>query len=516
MTFRTFVADSPTRQQWLIAALGASVCALSCSPGNSARTNANGNNTTGGSGSFNPGGTGGGSAFNPQSDASIPGNVNTALCAKFGNLACHVVDCGGTLKTTVTAKVYDPAGKNPLYDVVVYVPNAAVADISNGVTCETCATPVTGDPIASALTNAQGQFTMENVPVGTSVPMVIQIGKWRRQITLPEVKACQDNTFDDPTLFRLPKNQSEGHLPKIAISTGEADSLECLLRRIGVDDSEFTNPNGTGRINLFLTPCVAGACDPSDSMYSANGQAFPSAWTSLWGSVDQLKVYDIVLMSCTGSQSAGRDVTTVQKQALKDYLYAGGRAFLEHYNYSWLRGGLEDQAIEDTRKYTTTPFPPMATWATAANPSIDTGSPSYVPYSIDTSFPKGNDFADWLVNVGASTTKGTINLMDVKHPALSVITPPSQRWVYNATAVPYFMANTPFESAPDQQCGRVVHTGIHVAIVASDSTSSPFPTGCKPENPLSAQEKAMEFLLFDLSSCVLPPDVQQQPPPPIN
>jgi len=332
------------------------------------------------------------------------------------------------------------------------------------------------------------------------------------------VKPCQDNAFDDPNLFRLPRNQSEGHIPKIAMTTGEADSLECLLRRIGVDASEFTNPDGPGRINLFGDPCTEGDCSPAITSY-ASGGAIPSAYDSLWNSADNLRKYDIVFMSCTGSQSAGRDKTTAHKQALKEYLDTGGRAFIEHYHYAWLRGGSEAMEIEDKRKYLPTPFPVVATWALPDNPDIDVGSPSAVDYTIDTGFPKGNSFADWLVNVGATPARGTISLLDVKHPALAV-EPVAQRWIYRDTtsvagvaAVPFLSVNTPIEQAatPEMQCGRFVHTGIHVAVAASDETDQPFDTGCTAA-PLTPQEKAMEFLIFDLSSCVMKNDVPPEPP----
>jgi hypothetical protein len=450
---------------------------------------------------------------------AAPGN--TGPCDADGWL-CKIDACDGKPKTSVRAKIYDPAGKVPLYNVAVYVPNAALDDIATGPICDTCATPVSGKPVASALTGATGEFVMQDVPVGVGVPLVIQIGKWRRQIAMPEVKACQENAFNDPQTFRLPKNQSEGHLPRIAITTGEADSLECLLRRIGVTDSEFTNPTGSGRINLYDDDLIGTAgVDPATSSF-ANGGPFPVA-SQLFSSDASLGAYDIVLMSCQGSESAGRGKTTAQKQVLKNFLDSGGRAFLEHYHYSWLRGGVltadmkvsvpspEGAGIDGLHKYQLTPFPPVAVWQDPVTLAFPAGGDS--TFSIDTSFPKGNDMADWLVNVGASTTRGSIPLIDVKNPAISAIPEVAQRWVYDGSSVPYLSANTPIEKAatPDQQCGRLVHTGIHVAKVTMDKVA-PFPSGCRDENDLSPQEKAMEFLLFDLSSCVMNDKTKNEPP----
>ena len=419
---------------------------------------------------------------------------------------CKIPDCTGKTPTTIRATVYDPAGVNPLYDVAVYVPNAELSPIATGATCETCATPVSGSPITSALTDPRGEFLLDkDVPAGIDVPLVIQIGKWRRAIKLPEVKACQENTFTDHELMRLPRNQSEGNLPKIALATGDADALECFLRRVGVSDSEFTNPDGPGRVNLYV--------DTGAASYEA-GAKFPPA-TQLWSSLATMKSYDIVLNACSGTDDATREgITAANKSDLKAYLDGGGRVFLEHYHDTWLRGGNEDPSIEAELGYQKTPFPAMAVWLPPNDVDYQAGHPgAFAPYSVNVSFPKGKDFADWLQFVGASPKGlGTIDLYDVKHPAMSPL-PPSQAWISDATGVPYFSFNTPLEAAPDAQCGRLVHTGIHVGVekLTSDD-NGPFPGACA-SHPMVAQEKALEFLLFDLSSCVMTPDEPPMPPP---
>ena len=94
-----------------------------------------------------------------------------------------------------------------------------------------------------------------NAPSGTNIPLVIQIGKWRRKIILPTVTKCQDNAFNDPNTVRLPRNMNDRgtgdaagdvHMPQIALSTGHSDALDCLLRKIGIADSEFTPDSGGG------------------------------------------------------------------------------------------------------------------------------------------------------------------------------------------------------------------------------------------------------------------------------
>jgi hypothetical protein len=434
---------------------------------------------SGGSGSLNLGG--GGPALNLD-----------------GGSTTDPANCPDGKKTTVSGVVYDPAGRVPLYNVVVYVPTKPDLDpIASGASCDSCTTPVPA--VTDALSDAAGKFVLEDVPAGTNVPLVIQIGKWQRKTSIPQVIACQDNPITDPELTRLPRTQAEGHIPRIGLSTGHSDALECLLRKIGIADSEFTTDAEAGRVNMFRG-CVGsdGVAYPASKFAATldNGATFPS--TSELFTSGKIADYDMLVFSCEGHKCT--DLQTSENiAALEAYEDKGGRVFLDHAHYNWINHS--NGPIQDAAEFSSGDDPP-----------------SPLPTQIDMSFSKGQAFAQWLLNVSASKTLGELDIVAAQNSCSKVDPTLAQSWISTSNPVGnfYVTINTPVgkSGAPLDACGRVVFTDLHVsgAVMDSSHDDTPFPGGCVSTD-ITPQEKALEFMLFDLSSCVQKENMPPEKPP---
>lgn len=402
-------------------------------------------------------------------------------------LECKRVTCDNGGTTTITGKVYDPAGANALYNVLVYIPGGPNGDkplppiansLDTNVACETCAAMAL-DPMVSALTNTKGEFKLENVPVDKDVPVVVQIGKWRRQLKFDVSKKCEENKVPDRE-FRLPKNGSEGDMPHIAVTAGGCDALECLLRGIGVDDKEFVaGGDPSGHIHVFN-----GEMGEFKNGPLAGGTTADPFGGQLWNDVEKIKKFDMVMLSCECSennQNKGGDVGRPgARQAMWDYANLGGRIFATHFHYTWFKNS------------------PQGDWQGVAN--WNATSESNKVYDVDQTFPKGTAFAEWLLNVNASSTLGKIQLTDVTN-SLSSVRPPAQSWIKQGDDhVRYFSFNTPTDKAAEEQCGRAVYSDLHLMGISAGGQE--FPEGCPASGGLSAQQKALEFMFFDLAGCV--------------
>jgi hypothetical protein len=300
------------------------------------------------------------------------------------------------------------------------------------------------------------------------------------------VLPCQ-NTQLPTELTRLPRKQSEGDIPHMAIVTGKWDTLECLLRKIGIDDSEFTLPTGNGRVHLYAnTGLTLGPQTPPGS--------------ALTGNLATLERYDAVLLPCDTQDPKPQP----HQKALYDYASKGGRLFMTDWAWSWLQD-----------------MGPLQSTALYRDDLPELGSNFGV--LVDQSFPKGKAMATWLQEVKAAGAAGQVPVYDIGGGIswYKDLTPPTQRWIYTdqPEVSEVFSFNTPVGAPAANQCGRVVYSGFHVE---DRPNGTMFPQACIV-GPLTPQEKVLEFMLFDVASCVQPdkeppsvfrPPVPAPPPPP--
>jgi hypothetical protein len=494
--------------------------------GNGATSASQGGGGTGGGGGGETGTNGGKLGFIGSAGAA-GGGIEDAGSDAIAPGDLPDPNCPAGVHTTVSGLVYDPSFQDPLYNITVFAPKVATLPVlPKGAACLSCDALYPAF-FGSAVTDATGHFMVSNVPPGTNVPLVVQTGKWRKEFMIPTVKKCVDNPQPDKTL-RLPKNgTTDGNLPDIAISTGKSDSLECLLARIGVDETEWIpGPGATGHIHIFFGN-GANTATPA-----------PASYQGLWDQTMDLMPYDVTLLSCEGAetQDGNAPLTAADQQNLLNYANAGGRVFASHFHYAWFNTG------------PWTAFN-LATWYRNQNGLDDTMSfpeDVYTTLLAGGEFPEGVALKQWLGVVNALDMNGFLQVYYTRHnsdvlPPLGPPGTPSQPWVIMdpsvtnmvpdgvpvANSAQYFSVDTPVAMA--QKCGRVVYSDLHVSggggavenglpyfmpdypELTGSMTGGVVPGECSM-HPLTPQEKALEFMIFDLSSCLIPIGQVAKPP----
>jgi len=398
-------------------------------------------------------------------------------------LQCLRPNCPSNGTTSLSGTIFAPNGTLPLPNVEIYVPNASVAAFVDGPNAPRCDQAPSGHPLVATLTDANGNFLLKDVPATTNLPVVVLAGKWRRQVTVANVPACA-NTALDPALTRLPRDHTEGDIAHIAVVTGSADAVECLVRKTGVLDTEFSTNSGSGRIHLYSGP--GGGTNKFDA---ANGSATFASGTTLWASSTALSAYDQVMLGCDGSQNPGGSISSTSIGAMKAYADAGGRIYLSHYQNYWVQSAAAWS---------------VATWNNSlAMPT----SPMIAQVAND--FTQGAIEYAWLTATGASAPAGTLSIFSGRQTAITVNDSAARRWIYmdttsnNQPSVQLFTFTTPSEMQSGVRTGRVLFTDIHDAFDSS-GTAKAFPSGgCgSAVTSLSPQEKALVYATFDLQRCV--------------
>jgi hypothetical protein len=370
---------------------------------------------------------------------------------------------------------------------------------SGGTACDRCADQDLGPVLVGATTNSLGEFTLSgNIPVGKEFVLVVKIGKWRRAVkyTVNSNDACDTSSVDLGST-RLPRTMGDGlgaNIPKIAISTGEIDAMECVFEKMGVDTDEFSLPGSGGSNNQRV------------HMYRGNGARMSGgsvADSNLHNSLTRLSLYDMVVFACEGMGYGDHNSSDPK---IREYVNRGGRMFASHLSYTWIDDN-GSQAYSSADPYNTGLIS-AANWVSSGYPDSGTGIVSTQRTGANPA--KIQNFADWLVNESAATLNGnglyTFSISEPRDLAGSVGSN-SEEFVYrslsgNNTSVQQFSFNTPYAAPDDQICGRVAYSGFHVYGGGGNNpfNNVTFPDHCSGN--LTAQEKVLLYMLFDLGSCV--------------
>jgi hypothetical protein len=375
------------------------------------------------------------------------------------------------------------------------VPSQDPGPLPDGAQCTRCNGNLPGGVISQTKSDEAGHFSIQDVPVGANIPVVVMMGKWRKQFVVPQVNQCTDNPIGAMDA-KLPATKAEGDIPLIAISTGSADALECLIRKLGVADSEIGTKGGPQRIHLYSDTQSAGQ---GAAMFQGGFPGGSGAFADsqmLWNDMNAMKAYDILIFSCEGAQNANTKSQNAMN-AVKAYADIGGRVFMSHWHNIWLEGATQDAQPQRPMVWTG-----IAQWndsGTTFGPDNDT---------IDeANNPKGASFATWMMNVMGSPARDQVPIgsQTGKQTCTMVDNGKAERWVFwtsGGTQFPQnFQFTTPNEAAADQRCGKVVFSDMHVSGDSSSSPGAAYPSTCS-NSALTPQEKALAFMFFDIATCV--------------
>jgi hypothetical protein len=387
-------------------------------------------------------------------------------------LACDIVDCSGRAPTSLSGVVTAPNGLDPVPGALVYIPSA-MTSFAPGVQCEACATSL--PEIVSTTTALDGSFQLANVPATQQLPVIVQKGRFRKQVKVDTV-ACADRhlTVDEA---RLPRNQSEGDLPHIAVGVGDYDQIECVLRAIGIDTGEFTPPDTNGAVHLYNN---SGGTPSLESMLS---------------SATSLDKYNLVFVNCTSQTFDLYGSQSMVKANLHDFVQKGGRLYVTDWAYDYMEQvpAFAPYIFFDGGGDLTTPQPLKGA------DLIWSGAPIAATVA-------DADLAAWLKAANASPD-GSVSLEGAwalaRSTAMDQGLYPSTTWVHGSAAG----LDRPMTVTFDYDgCGKVLWSAYHTRQPGGGMQGTiNFPAYCKSTpSTMIAQEKILEYLIFEFSSCVGP------------
>ena len=133
----------------------------------------------------------------------------------------------------------------------------------------------------------------------------------------------RDGTFREEALERGIALSEDGmEQAGMGIGVGDYDQIECVLRSIGIDESEFTSPSGQGAIHLYDN---SGAFLP-----------VPNSFEDLLYDPTKLNEYNLVFINCTEKVFTQLMDPNKAIDNLHNYVSSGGRLYTTDWSYDYM------------------------------------------------------------------------------------------------------------------------------------------------------------------------------------
>ena len=393
---------------------------------------------------------------------------------------CDVPKCAPGTTTEVVGKLYAGNGKDPIPGAAVFVPVENLPEFPPGLGCDLCND--TPPAVTQAITNFDGSFRLRGTPAG-KFPLVARLGRFQRVVTMEAVPCVENAAPKDPgaTSIRLPKKNRElspqDYIPRIAVVSGDYDQIECVLKRIGIDELDMYNGRTVGTSN---PPAMAEL-------------------GTLLGDETKLLSYNILIVNCTDNQYQSLLATPQVKKNLEKFVRSGGRLYVTDWAYDVI------EQVPEFAPYLC--FEPQS----LPGPAMCLMSPERATAADSRSFYGGQyrvldkEMVKWLEQLPGVINRNAQVAVDYSFVVVSKASDDPKTktkvWV-DGPAAGY--GNRPQTVTFDYNaCGRVHFSTYNTEPDGVVSESARWPGNCKAS--FSPQERLLEYLFFNIASCVQGP-----------
>ena len=383
----------------------------------------------------------------PPVDSGLPINQPPPPTEEAGSLFTDAAPPEDlTPKGKWTGKVLTPAGDIPIAGALVYLSQKKPDPIPTGNFCDACV--ALEKTVPQTLTKFDGSFELTANRLGKQF-VVIQKGQFRRVVEI-EVKAGDVAMNKSDTILPTRSNTSTGDtIPSILVMDTSYDDIEETLVRLGVATVE---------------------------------KADQAQRLAIMKDATRLAKYQIIFLPCGTCATRGGSSfqenddaldATAQKN-LKEWVQKGGKLYVTDFAYSFINETWKDYVTFapnrgcDTDSYdapANIQDPGLKEWLDGQNNKT---------FEFENAWLKIDRVNEVTVPDGAGGTKKVVPKV----------------WASGFDAG----RNRPMTVSFEDSCGRVLYSAYHTEGAAG-----------RTGNQLLPQEKALMYVLFEVSTCLIDP-----------